>query len=306
MEFLIGGFAGMGACLFTNPLEVVKTRMQLQGELQAKGRHAVHYKNVFHSGYVIAKNDGLLALQKGLCPALLVQLVMNGLRLGTFQFADSRGYIRDDRGKLVFSKSVLVTAVGGVIGQFLSSPLFLIKTHLQSQAVKTIAVGHQHHHDGFVSALITIYKANGIAGLFRGAAASVPRILVGGPVQLISFEYAKLGFERYDYIADRPLLKSFLASMVGGIALTAVGTPFDLILTRIYNQPIDSHGKGILYKNYADCIRKVYNSEGVMGFYKGIGPMYLRLGPHTVLCLIFWDQLKSLHAQYARNDLVLV
>lgn len=82
MEFALGGAAAMGACLFTNPLEVLKTRMQLQGELQAKGHHTVHYKNVFHAGYVVAKNDGLLALQKGLVPALWVQLVMNGGRLG--------------------------------------------------------------------------------------------------------------------------------------------------------------------------------------------------------------------------------
>ena len=33
-ECLTGGVAACGACLFSNPLEVIKTRMQLQGELQ--------------------------------------------------------------------------------------------------------------------------------------------------------------------------------------------------------------------------------------------------------------------------------
>ena len=33
-ECVTGGLAASGACLFSNPLEVVKTRMQLQGELQ--------------------------------------------------------------------------------------------------------------------------------------------------------------------------------------------------------------------------------------------------------------------------------
>lgn len=44
MEFLIGGLAACGAGFFTNPLEVVKTRMQLQGELQARGQHAIYYR----------------------------------------------------------------------------------------------------------------------------------------------------------------------------------------------------------------------------------------------------------------------
>lgn len=82
MEFVIGGTAAVCAGFFTNPLEVLKTRMQLQGELKAKGQHTVHYKNVLHAGYVVAKNDGVLALQKGLVPALWVQLVLNGMRLG--------------------------------------------------------------------------------------------------------------------------------------------------------------------------------------------------------------------------------
>ena len=33
-ECLTGGLAACCACVFSNPLEVVKTRMQLQGELQ--------------------------------------------------------------------------------------------------------------------------------------------------------------------------------------------------------------------------------------------------------------------------------
>ena len=83
MEFAIGGLAAVCAGFITNPLEVVKTRMQLQGELRAKGKYVVHYRNLFHSSYQIAKHDGIVALQSGLVPALWVQLIMNGCRLGT-------------------------------------------------------------------------------------------------------------------------------------------------------------------------------------------------------------------------------
>lgn len=86
MDFVIAATAGVGAGIFTNPLEVLKTKMQLQGELKPKGHHAVHYKNVVHATYVIAKSDGVLALQKGLVPALWVQFLMNGIRLGKYFF----------------------------------------------------------------------------------------------------------------------------------------------------------------------------------------------------------------------------
>ena len=87
MDFAIGGAAAVCAGFFTNPLEVMKTRMQLQGELRSRGHHAVHYKNVFHAGYVIAKHDGILALQAGLVPGLWFQLVLNGYRFGKDGFS---------------------------------------------------------------------------------------------------------------------------------------------------------------------------------------------------------------------------
>ncbi|KAJ8966954.1 hypothetical protein NQ314_003176 [Rhamnusium bicolor] len=302
MEFLIGGAAAVGAGFFTNPLEVLKTRMQLQGELRARGQHAVFYKNVLHAGYVVAKNDGILALQKGLVPALWVQLVMNGMRLGTYQFADSRGYMRDKDGKIIFYQSVLIGGMGGVLGQYLSSPLFLIKTHLQSQAVAAIAVGHQHHHASLGKALKKIYLENGVKGLFRGAGASIPRAFVGSVSQLTSFEYAKQHLYTFGYFKDKPLLTSFLGSMVGGVAISVMMTPFDLIMTRLYNQPTDANGKGKLYQSYMDCVVKIYKTEGLPAFYKGVGPMYLRLGPHTVLCLVFWDELQALYSRWVPTE----
>jgi len=57
-ECVTGGVAACGATIFSNPLEVVKTRMQLQGELQSRGTYAVHYRNVFHAFYNIAQGDG--------------------------------------------------------------------------------------------------------------------------------------------------------------------------------------------------------------------------------------------------------
>lgn len=216
---------------------------------------------------------------------------------GVYGVADSSGYLRDKQGKMMFMKTLLITGGGAVAGQYLSSPFFLVKTHLQSQAVAAIAVGHQHNHESLFKALKKIYKANGIKGLFRGAGATIPRSFVGGSTQLMGYDYAKQ-FIEYHNITNRPILKSLFSSMVGGTAISLAVTPFDLVSTRLYNQPTDASGKGLMYGNYFDCVYKIYTSEGFLAFYKGVGPMYLRLGPHTVLCLVFFDQLRSLHNKF--------
>lgn len=43
-QIFLGGIAAASAGAICNPLEVVKIRMQLQGELLAKGKYTVHYK----------------------------------------------------------------------------------------------------------------------------------------------------------------------------------------------------------------------------------------------------------------------
>jgi solute carrier family 25 protein 34/35 len=56
---------------------------------------------------------------------------------------------------------------------------------------------------------------------------------------------------------------------------------------------VDAKGKGLIYTGVPDCFVKIWNAEGFLGFYKGIGASYFRLGPHIMLCLIFWEKLKQ-------------
>lgn len=127
MDFLMSGVAACGACVFTNPLEVVKTRMQLQGELQAPGTYQRHYRNVFHAFFTIGKVDGLAALQKGLGPALLYQFLMNGIRLGTYGLAESGGYLRTKEGTHSPVRSAAAGALAGVMGAYLGSPIYMVR-----------------------------------------------------------------------------------------------------------------------------------------------------------------------------------
>ena len=125
-EFGLGGLAACCACVFTNPLEVVKTRMQLQGELQARGTYARHYKNAFHGFYTIARYDGLRAIQSGLAPALLYQAVMNGSRLGSYQVFTNLKLTANKEGKIEFWRCLVAGAISGAVGSFLGSPAYMV------------------------------------------------------------------------------------------------------------------------------------------------------------------------------------
>ncbi|XP_078057035.1 solute carrier family 25 member 35 [Mustelus asterias] len=282
MEFLLAGVAACGACLFTNPLEVVKTRMQLQGEMRRWGSYRVHYRNAFHATYTICRRDGLLALQKGLLPALLYQFSMNGIRLGSYSLIEKAGYTTTN-GRISALKSTVSGALAGVTGAFLASPVYLVKTHLQTQSHSSISVGHQHQHEGMLHALITIYRQHGISGLWRGSSSAVPRVIVGSAAQLSTFSSTKQLTNDLQLFPPDSWLVSLTAGMVSSIFVALAMTPFDVISTRLYNQPVNNAGKGVFYQGYVDCIAKTMRKEGLHGFYKGTGASYFRLGPHTIL-----------------------
>lgn len=68
--FVSGGMAACFAVTVTNPLEVVKTRLQLQGELASRSQVKRVYTGVFQALGVIGRNEGLKGLQRGLLTAV--------------------------------------------------------------------------------------------------------------------------------------------------------------------------------------------------------------------------------------------
>lgn len=115
----------MGAACITNPVDVLKIRLQLQGELEARGTYKKIYRNTVHAAYVIARHEGLIALQSGLVPALFYQICLNGARLGTYHFAKRYGIILNEKNETSIVKTSLVCGFAGVCGAVIGSPFYL-------------------------------------------------------------------------------------------------------------------------------------------------------------------------------------
>ncbi|AWP02816.1 putative solute carrier family 25 member 34 [Scophthalmus maximus] len=295
LDFALGALACCGACVFTNPLEVVKTRLQLQGELCARGSYQRHYRGVLQALWVVGRTDGLRGLQKGLTVGLMYQGVMNGVRLGSYSYCEGLGITSLHGG------SLLSGAGAGALGAFIASPAYLVKTHLQAQTVQAIAVGHQHNHLGVSDAFVSIYRREGLIGLWRGVNGAVPRVMVGSAAQLATFTSAKEWVSHSQRFSPNSVLIALIAAMISGVAVAFTITPFDVISTRLYNQPVDEFHRGRLYHGFSDCVLKVCQAEGLLGFYKGMGPVFLRLAPHTVLSMLFWDLMRHQAVKDSRS-----
>ncbi|ODQ65246.1 mitochondrial carrier [Nadsonia fulvescens var. elongata DSM 6958] len=294
--FVAGGIAACGAVTVSNPIEVVKTRMQLQGELAARSETKRIYTGLFQALGTIAKHEGIVACQRGLMSAYFYQVSLNGCRLGFYEpvrVALTRAVKGDDFDYHIATSSpvyinALAGCASGVMGAIIGSPFYLIKTKQQSYS-PVFKVGDQTHYRNFVHGIRTIYGTEGFRGLYRGLDAAIIRTGAGSSVQLPIYNAAKYAIDKYNIVNDGPL-RHLLASSLSGMGVGVVMNPFDVISTRMYNQK----GDGVKYKNALDCMIKTVTIEGPLALYKGFLPQLLRICPHTILCLMFLEQTSKL------------
>ncbi|EKX47831.1 hypothetical protein GUITHDRAFT_162598 [Guillardia theta CCMP2712] len=293
-DIITGGTAASLACVFSNPFEVVKTRLQLQGEMANSAAQGRVYKGLIDAFMKIPREEGVLAIQKGLVPGMVYQFFMNGARLGIYPTL--KRLLNDDgsHSPMNVLRQIGAGATSGAIGAVIGSPFFMVKCRLQamSKIAKNSGTLHANQYDykGMVDGLVKVYKEEGMSGWFRGIDGAVPRVMVGSASQLATYETVKQRILALGYLHDG-ILCHFSSSMVSGIVVTTIMNPFDVVSTRLYTQP---QGAKRIYSGPVDCFIKTARAEGLGGFFKGWTAHYARLGPHTVLCLVFWEQVRNL------------
>ena len=117
-----------------------------------------------------------------------------------------------------------------------------------------------------------------LAGLYRGETVTVLREAVAYGTWFTAFEYMMNADAARNNI-DRKEISQVKVAMYGGLAGEALwlsSYPFDVVKSKMQS---DGFGAQRKYGGMRDCFAKTYAREGVMGFWKGIGPTLLRAMP---------------------------
>uniref|UniRef100_A0A7R9YVR0 Uncharacterized protein n=2 Tax=Chlamydomonas euryale TaxID=1486919 RepID=A0A7R9YVR0_9CHLO len=280
--FVNGGLSGMAATCIIQPIDMVKVRLQL-GE--TGGPLAV--------GMKIAKNEGVGALYKGLSAGLLRQATYTTARLGIFNNF-TRLLVDYNEGKPIplYQKALAGLTAGGM-GALVGTPADL--TLIRMQADSTLPPAERRNYKGVGDAFVRIVKADGVAGLFRGAVPTVTRAMALNMGMLASNDQAKemfvdAGFPKGGYVSVMG------GAFIAGFFASACSLPFDFVKTRM--QKMQPMADGTMpYKNSLDCAMKTLAQEGPLKFYTGFPTYIMRIGPHVVFTLVFVDLLPKLQKQ---------
>ncbi|KAM4056081.1 mitochondrial carrier protein [Hirsutella rhossiliensis] len=164
-EVLAGASAGGCQVIFTNPLEIVKIRLQVQGEV-AKTVEGTPKR----SAMWIVRNLGLVGLYKGASACLLRDVPFSAIYFPTYSHLKRDFFGESPAKKLGVLQLLTAGAIAGMPAAYLTTPCDVIKTRLQVEARKGEAT-----YTGLRHAAKTIWKEEGFTAFFKGGPARILR-----------------------------------------------------------------------------------------------------------------------------------
>ncbi|KAI5637810.1 mitochondrial carrier protein domain-containing protein [Phthorimaea operculella] len=272
---LFGGTAGAIGICAVQPMDMIKTRMQLLGEQGKKG-------NVFAVTRDIIKKDGFLSLWHGVSCSVFRQYTYGLTRFFVFfnmLEAFKRKYGHPPNVALKCAMGSLAGGIGAVVGT--PADVALIRMTAEGSLPPEKKKGYKH----VIDALIRITREEGLLTLWTGVEATITRAILVSAAELGSYTQAR---ELILPHSGEGILLHFCSSMIAGIFATAISLPADIIKTRVQNSP---GGKA----SQITVLRDILAKEGVRTLWSGFLPTYMKLGPHAVLTFMIFEQFYILY-----------
>jgi solute carrier family 25 (mitochondrial uncoupling protein), member 27 len=298
LKYVLSAFSASVAETLTYPTDIIKTRLQIQGEVASNvtatttsTSASIPKRGSIATLTGIVREEGALALYDGLPPALLRHVVYSGVRMVIYEYLRNNVLQPEADGSLPIWKAATAGMICGAVGQFLASPADLVKVRLQLDGKRKLQ-GLAPRYKGTVDAFGAILRKEGLFGFWRGVAPNCQRAALVNLGDLTAYDTTKRLMLRYTTVGDT-MITHALASAMSSLAASVFGTPADVIKTRVMNQPT-INGKGKYYSSSWDCAVKTVRQEGFRALYKGFIPIWVRMAPWSMSFWLTYEKTREL------------
>jgi len=277
-----GGVAAMAGAAASHPLDLIKVRLQIQGEgPSVPGQNKL---GPVAMGKSIFRNDGAKGMFSGLTASLLRQALYSSVRFGVYdKLKTSVGQAQGKDELNVWQKVGCGLAAGGV-GAICANPADVAMVRMQADG--KLPVHARRNYKNVLDGLVQISRQEGIAALWAGSGPTVVRAMIVTASQFAAYDQIKYTLITRAGMKDNPVTH-LTSAFAAGFVASLTSNPVDVIKTRMMNST-----KGT-YKNPVDCTFQLIRGEGVMALYKGFVPTFVRQAPYLVVMFVTLEQIKS-------------
>ncbi|KAJ2666969.1 Mitochondrial succinate-fumarate transporter [Coemansia sp. RSA 1199] len=177
--------AGLGAGIteavaVVTPMDVIKIRLQAQRHSTVDPMDVPKYRNAIHAAFTIVKEEGPMALYKGVALTALRQATNQAVNFTVYQEFKRIARQMQSVDELPSYQHLILGGVSGAMGPISNAPIDTIKTRIQ----KATSIGRESGWARFVIVTREIAQKEGYRAFYRGL---TPRILRVAPGQAITF-----------------------------------------------------------------------------------------------------------------------
>lgn len=291
MKAVSGSLGGIVEASCLQPIDVIKTRLQLD--------RSGSYKGIIHCGTTIVRNEGFRALWKGLTPFATHLTLKYALRMGSNAVLQS-AFKDSETGNLSHHARMVAGFGAGVLEALvIVTPFEVVKIRLQQQRGLSPEL---LKYKGPVNCARMIIREEGLLGLWAGA---TPTIMRNGTNQAAMFT-AKNAFDGIlwrKHEGDGKVLlpwQSMISGFLAGTAGPVCTGPFDVVKTRLMAQ--SRSGGELKYKGLFHAIKTIYAEEGLRALWRGLLPRLMRIPPGQAIVWAVADQVTGIYEKrYIHN-----
>ncbi|OGM42918.1 carrier protein YMC1 [Aspergillus bombycis] len=249
-------------------LDIVKVRLQT----------TTQYANALDCASKIFKNEGPAAFYKGTLTPLIGIGACVSVQFGAFHEARRRLEELNKKkyadSSLSYGQYYMAGGFAGLTNSVLSGPIEHIRIRMQTQPH-----GADRLYNGPIDCIRKLSAQGGVLrGLYRGQNVTYLREIQAYGMWFLTFEFL-MNLDAKRNSVKREDISSLKVATYGGLAGEALwlsSYPFDVVKSKMQ---CDGFGAQQQFKSMTDCFKKTYATEGLAGFWKGIGPTLLRAMP---------------------------
>jgi len=252
--FLAGSMSGTCSTILFQPLDVIKTRLQLCGGTSHRSSMSGEFK-------LILSNHGISGLWSGLQASLCRTVPGVGLYFSSMHWM--RNSVCDGRPSPL--QSLLIGGAARTFAGSVMIPFTVVKTRMESGVFQYRSV---------TAAISSILATEGIRGLTRGLGPTLVRDVPFSGLYLAFYDVLKSKISTWNILP--PECVHMTAGLTAGLLASLVTQPADVVKTRMQTKSLNGLIK---------TVSSIYSEDGLRGFSTGLAPRMLR---RTVMAALAW------------------
>ncbi len=277
---LSGSVSGAFVSACVQPLDVIRTRMQADS---AQGLLDVTTPRTIRR---IVKGNGIRALWQGTQPTVVRLGVGAGLHFFFLESLKPFFEKKDRNGETTLGPwgAILTGGLSRAMAAVVSCPITVVKTRMEYAHIPGRASLPVPKYKNTFHALETIFKTEGMKGLYRGL---TPTILSNAPFSAFYYLfYTRLQTRLQEYDLS-PMMVNLSSSTVAAIGATLLTQPADVVRTRMQLNLVNAQARATSLQ----VMRGIVTSQGMYGLLVGAAPRMLKRTLQTALVWTLYEEI---------------